>query len=181
MKKLLLFFSLVVPAKVFSQNEVQPDGDKLLWVIVALICLPIVYYLIRFRLFPKKNIKGRPVSVSSRKLKVELEKNRRYRPSVLTLKISNNSRKDIDLQAPVLMFRKLWSKRKFKLKGIDRYEIYPLYLEAGKAHELRIDLSVFYNYDKKLRRFYWTKIRVADTKGKAYTSRYVTMRKSLFS
>jgi hypothetical protein len=116
-----------------------------------------------------------------RRLKIELTKDREYRPNVLTLKIFNNSRRDIDLQAPVLLFRKLWSKRKFKLKGINRYEIYPLYLEAGKVHELRIDLSVFYSHDKKLRRFYWTKIRVADTKGKEYSSRYVTMRKSLFS
>jgi hypothetical protein len=181
MKKLFFFFLINTPFQAFPQNEVPPEGGKLLWFLAILISLPLIYYLLRSRVFSKEKIKGKPGPLFMRRLKIELTKDREYRPNVLTLKIFNNSRRDIDLQAPVLLFRKLWSKRKFKLKGINRYEIYPLYLEAGKVHELRIDLSVFYSHDKKLRRFYWTKIRVADTKGKEYSSRYVTMRKSLFS
>ena len=87
----------------------------------------------------------------------------------------------MDLEAPVLIFRKLFLIRKFKLTGINHSAIYPLYLEAGKVHELRISLSIFHEYDRKLKRYYWSRILMRDTRGRKYTSKYVTLRKSLFS
>ncbi|WP_299580962.1 hypothetical protein [uncultured Sunxiuqinia sp.] len=181
MKKLFFSMLLLLPAGVFAQNEVQPAGYKLLWFIGILVALPIVYYFIQKFFFKGTSQKGKPVSVSRSKLEINLLKDRKYRPTVLTLRVENRSKKDIDLEAPVLSFRKLWSKRKFKLKGINRYEIYPLFLEAGKTHELRIDLSVFYDHDRKLKRFFWAKIQLQDTKGKSYSSSFITLRKSLFS
>ena len=172
---------LLIPFSAFSQNEVQPEGDKLLWVIAILVAVPVIYFLLGRKQFKKGKNNGKPISVPRRKLRIELSKDRKYRPNVLTLKVINKSKKDIDLEAPILHFRKLWSIRKFKLKGINRYEIYPLYLEARKTHELRIDLSVFFSHDRKLKRYYWTKVWVSDTKGKRYSSGYITMRKSLFS
>lgn len=172
---------MLIPFGVVAQNEVAPEGDKLIWFVVILAAIPVVYYLINQLVRKSGSPKVKPFSIPRRKLNIDLLKDRQYRPSVLTLKITNKSRKDIDLEAPVLCFRKIWSKRKFKLKGINRYEIYPLYLEAGKTHELRIDLSVFYSHDRKLKRFYWAKVRVMDTKGKKYSSSYITLRKSLFS
>lgn len=181
MKKLFPLLFFVFPFQAFSQNEVQPEGNKLIWIIVVLMALPVVYYLLFHKFFQKKlRIPGFN-SLWKRSLKVELIKDRQYRPNVLTLKVLNRSRKDVDLDMPTLYFRKLWTKRKFKLKGVDRYEIYPLYLEAGKSHELRIDLSVFFNYDRKLKRYLWAKVRVTDTRGKRYSSRYVILRRSLFS
>lgn len=175
----IVFF--VTPLLVFSQNEIQPEGDKLIWIIVVLMVLPVLYYLLFHKLFQKKITLSGFNQLWKRSLKVELIKDRQYRPNVLTLKVLNRSRKDVDLDMPTLYFRKLWTKRKFKLKGVDRYEIYPLYLEAGKTHELRIDLSVFFNYDRKLKRYLWAKVRVTDAGGKRYSSRYVTLRRSLFS
>lgn len=181
MKKLFFTSLLIIPLGVLGQNEVAPEGYKLLWFVLILVAIPIAYYFINKLVQKPGSQKGRSVSVFRRKLKIDLLKDRSYRPNVLTLKITNRSRKDFDLEAPVLCFRKIWSKRKFKLKGINRYEIYPLYLEAGKTHELRIDLSVFHSHDRNLKRFYWAKIRVRDTKGKKYSSPYITLRKSLFS
>jgi len=181
MKQLFFTSFLVFPLAASAQNEVRPEGYKLLWFVAVLVAIPVAYYLISRLVQKTRNQKSRSVSVSWRKLKIDLLKDRPYRPNVLTMRVTNRSRKDIDLQAPVLCFRKIWSKRKFKLKGINRYEIYPLYLEAGKTHELRIDLSVFYSHDRKLKRFYWAKIRVFDTHGKKYSSSYITLRKSLFS
>ncbi len=181
MKKLFFTSLLIIPLTVLAQNEVAPEGDKLLWFVLILVAIPIVYYFVNKLVQKPGNKKSTPNSLSWRKLKIDLLKDRPYRPNVLTLKITNRSKKDIDVQAPVLCFRKIWSKRKFKLKGINRYEIYPLYLEAGKTHELRIDLSVFYSHDRNIKRFYWAKVRVLDTKGKKYSSSYITLRKSLFS
>ena len=181
MKQLFFISLIVVPFSAFSQNEVRPEGDKLLWIFAILIAIPLVYYLFLSKRLKRKNTSVKPGFRIGRNLKIELVKDKKYRPRVLTLRVLNKSKSDVDLEAPVLHFRKFWSKRKFKLKGIDRYEIYPLYLEAGKTHELRIDLSVFFNYDRKLKRFYWAKVRVVDKKGRTYSSRFITLRKSLFS
>ncbi|HKJ43617.1 MAG TPA: hypothetical protein VKA27_16085 [Sunxiuqinia sp.] len=181
MKQYYFIALLMAPLVVFSDNEIRPEGGTLLWIIAVLLLLPIIYYLVFHVLFKRGKSTTNPKFWWKRRLKVELTKDRKYRPRVLTLKVQNRSSKDIDLEAPVIHFRKLWTKRKFKLKGIDRYEIYPLYLEAGKTHELRIDLSVFFNYDRKLRRFLWAKVRLTNTQGKKYSSRSVTLRKSLFS
>ncbi|WP_321288560.1 hypothetical protein [uncultured Sunxiuqinia sp.] len=181
MKQIFLFAIFSIPFVVFAQNEVKPDGDKLFWFVAVFVAIPLVYIIMNPVFKKPSNLKGKPVSVKKSQLKIELLKDRKFKPNVLTLKIANSSKKDIDLEAPILMFRKIWTKRKFKLKGINQYVIYPLFLEAGKTHELRIDLSVFYNHDRKLKRYFWSKIRVFDTNGKKYSSSYITLRKSLFS
>lgn len=181
MKKLFAILLFIVPFRLFAQNEVQPEGSKLLWAIGVLIALAIIYYLLVHRFIKKNESQKKSGTFFNRKLKVELEKDRDYKPRVLTLRVINRSRHDVDLEAPLLVFRKLRSIRKFKLKGMNRYQIYPLYLEGGKNHELRIDLSVFYNHDKRLRKYYWAEVKVQDARGKKYSSGYVTLRKSLFS
>ncbi len=180
MKQTIFLIVLIIPMMAFSQNEVNPDGYKLLLILLILLLIPFVIFLFR-RIF-KKKVKQKPTAKFYwKKLKVSLGKDKKYRPGNLFLKIENVSRKDVDIEAPVLFFRKLWSKRKFKLKGINRQEIYPLYLEKGKTHELQIDLSVFHQHDRKLKRFYWAKIKLKDTKGTTYSSKYISLRKSLFS
>jgi len=175
----LLFF-LLPPLCCFAQTEVAPEGDKLLIILLVLLLLPLAFFLFK-RMKLKGAKKWRPDFNFKNKLRVELIKNRSTRPDYLTLKVTNGGRQDIDLEAPVLCFRKLWSKRKFKLKGINRTQIYPLYLEKGKTHELGIDLRVFHEHDRKLKKYYWAKVNLADTRGRKYSTKYVTLRKSLFS
>ncbi|MGQ8336106.1 hypothetical protein ACUNWD_06100 [Sunxiuqinia sp. A32] len=181
MKRLILLTLTLTPTFSFAQNEVGSDGDKLLVIILCILILPVLFY------FLSKWRKSRPgyrkpnFSFHWKKLKVSLDKDRKYRPRFLTLRVENVSSRDVDIEAPVLYFRKIWSKRKFKLKGINRYEIYPLYLETAKTHELRVDLNVFHQHDRKLRKYYWAKIRIYDTKGNNYSSKIIALRKSLFS
>lgn len=180
MKRTLSFILAVWPLFAFSQNEVHPEGYKLLIALLLFLAIPVLVFLFR-RIFKKGQKQKTKISFWKKKLKVFLGKDKKYRPAFLFLKIENVSNRDIDIEAPILHFRKLWSKRKFKLKGINRQEIYPLYLEKGKMHELQIDLSVFHQHDRKLRKFYWAKIRFHDTKGRKYSTKYITLRKSLFS
>ena len=175
------YFSMISPVVLQIQNEVGPEGQKL-WVIPMLLLLLLgAYLLFRRQTIKKPGSHKKKFSLSLKRITVDLHKDRNFRPKVLILKVKNNRRKDVDIEAPVLVFRKLWSKRKFKLKGMNRYEIYPLYLEAGKEHELQINLSVFHEHDRSIRRFYWAKVFVFDTKGRKYSSKYVTLRKSLYS
>ncbi|WP_423130332.1 hypothetical protein [Gaoshiqia sp. Z1-71] len=180
MRRTCLLIFLLIPLVVFSQDEVGPDGYLLLWFLIIPAVVALIWIFVRWL---KNNGKAKPAgpSFSFRRLTVDLKKDRKHRPNTLTLLIRNNRSRDVDIEAPVLLFRKLWSIRKFKLKGINRYQIYPLYLEAGKSHELRISLAVFHEHDRGLRKYYWAKILLQDTRGRKYASKYVTLRKSLFS
>ena len=179
MKKLFLALALLVLAstRTMAANEIGPEGFKLLWIILIGLC---IFLLLWFMLFRKSKISF-PKIPFLRKLKIELVKNKYYKPTHLNLVIKNISSKDVDIEAPVILFRKLFAKRKFKLKGINKSEIYPLYLEKGKTHDLLINLSVFHNYDRKLKKYYWCRVFFEDTKGRKYSTKYVKLRSSLFS
>lgn len=179
MRKLLILVIVLVPSFCFGQTEVGPDGYFPLVILCLLVGVPLLF------LFLRKLLKGRLGGVfpwfAKRRLHVELIPNRGYRPDLLKLLVKNGTQKDIDIEAPVLVIRKLWSIRKFKLKGINRAEIYPLYLEKGKTHELQISLSVFHKHDPTLRSYYWTRVLLKDTTGHRYSTNYITLRKSLVS
>lgn len=179
MRNLILFLVLLYP--LFSFSSVEPDPQSYRLVLLAVVILAVLFLFPVFRTLKRKYPISFYLPFVGKQLQVGLLQDRRYRPKTLTLTVKNKSRRDADIQPPVIMFRKLLSIRKFKLKGIDRYELYPLYLEAGKTHELKINLSVFHGYDSSLKKYYWAKILVRDKKGRKYSTRYVTLRKSLFS
>lgn len=156
-----------------AQNEVGPDGDKLLWILLILV-LAILAWL----RFGKKSKKGKPL-FKRESVKISLEKNKLYFPDSLKLSITNTGNVDLDLDRPVLTFDKFWIKRNFKLKGIDKRELYPLYLEKGKTHTLNIDLNHFYSYDKKLKGYSKIKIALTNVKNKKLGAKSVYTRKTL--
>ena len=179
MPRLFLLLLLSLPAFCFGQTEVGPDNYFLYVAIAFILGAPVILYLIFARRrkskfsFKKWFQKGR--------VEVKLVPNRKYRPDELTLVVRNNRKQAIDLESPVLIIRKLWSVRKFKLKGVNRAEIYPLYLESGKTHELQIKLDVFHRHDSSLRSYYWARVLLKDTSGLTYPTNYITLRKSFVS
>ncbi|MBN2775103.1 MAG: hypothetical protein JXR31_12680, partial [Prolixibacteraceae bacterium] len=114
------------------------------------------------------------------KAEIVLVKDRLYFPDYLKLTIKNTGNTNIDLERPLLIFDNFWIKRKFRLKGINNAQIYPLYLEAGKTHTLEIDLNGFYRHDKKLKKYPKTKIICYSVEGKKLGSKSVYLRKTLF-
>ena len=181
-KKLLLSLFLFT-GLIFLAIKADPGTERFLVLLLLGVAFMAFLYLLQ-------KMSGRGISSSffsryfkfwKRRIDVSLQKDRRYMPGSLILEIRNNQRKDADLEPPVLIFRKLLLTRKFKLKGIKHYQIYPLFLEAGKVHEFRIDLDNFYEYDKTLKYYYWSRIFVKEKGGRSYYSGYVTLRKSLFS
>ncbi len=169
-----MFINLVL----FAQNEVAPEGAKLLWFLLVLV-LGIGLYFVFSRKSKKTGSQKKPL-FQRKRIKIELKKERLYYPDELLLKVENTGNSDIDLDKPLLIFDNFWLKRKFKLKGMDNRTFYPLYLEKGKTHTLRIDLNRFYLHDKKLKKFPKTKVKVFDVKGKQLGSKSVYLRKTLF-
>lgn len=179
MKRILFICSiLLASSELYAQNEIGPDGDKLVYVFLF-IALLIAVFLITGKKRSKVDKKASR-GVGFRKIDVQVEKDALYYPDKLTLTVTNKGGQDVDLDKPLLVFDNFWMKRKFRLKGMNQYNFYPLYLEKGKTHTLQIDLTQFYGHDKSLKKFPKSKVVVFDVKGKRLGSSSVYLRKTLF-
>ena len=178
-KALTLTLFLVTTKYIFSQNEVGPDGDKLLGILIAVALLGIVFLLLK-RAEKKKTSKSRGTFFQFKRVQIEIKKDRVFYPDTLTLSVRNTGNTDIDLDNPLLILDNFWLKRKFKIKGMQNHILYPLYLESGKIHTLEIDINRFYRHDKSLKKFPKAKIVISDVKGKRLGSKSVFLRKTLF-
>ena len=169
------------PLAIFSGNETDPEKLQLLRIIAILvIILGLLMARGIWKFFQKKENRSRIFWFLNKvKLEVTLEKDRLFRPQVLTMTISNIGKQEADLNAPVIEFRKIWTKRKFKLNGIKGQQVYPLFLNPGLTHELQIETATFHQYDRTIKSFYWARIYVSDVEGHQWKSNKVKLRKSL--
>lgn len=168
-----LFFSQIG----LAQNEVGPEGGKLFVVLAAAILLALVMFLF----INAKNIFNalQVALFSAEKIKIEIKKDRKYYPDILELIVKNTGRGDVDISQPVLVFDNFWFKRKFKLKGTNNYHFYPLILEKGNTHALKIDLNRFYRHDNRLKKYPKARIIITERKGKRLGTKSVFLRKTL--
>jgi hypothetical protein len=178
-KVLVMVVSLLFSKLLFAQNEVGPDGDKLLWVIMVVVALSVVFLLFHKTGEKSTSSKRRPF-FAFRNVRVKLTKDRMYYPDTLELTIKNIGNTYVDLDRPLLVFDNFWLKRKFRLNGAGSRIFYPLYLEKGQEHTLEIDINHFYRHDKSLKKFPKTKVIAYDVKGKRLGSKSVYLRKTLF-
>jgi len=172
-KYFLLLLILVSTLNLSAQNEVRPDGDKIVWVLLIFLATVFLFFV-----YTKKGSIKQTLFVRQR-IKIELEKSRLYFPDFLTLTVHNIGNTDIDIDRPLLIFDNFWLKRKFRLKGVENRSFYPLYLVKGHLHKLNIDLNHFYSYDRKLKRFPKVKIILFNVKGRRLGSNSVYLRKTL--
>lgn len=163
-----------------SQLAEGVEKETLVWIILFM-SIPFLVVFAAFIYRMTRNIK--PIKLSRFlkivKLEILLEKDKPLRPQVLTMTIRNVGKNDADIDSPVLEFRKIWTKRRFKLSGISGQPIYPMFIYPGKAHQLRIETSTFHQYDRSIKSFYWARILVSDVDGRQWKSNKVKLRKSL--
>jgi len=178
MKKALNILLLTITGYVPPNNEVGPEGYKLIWFIIIIIIAFIAVSAIVGTEKTKGNIKD--IFKQRKKIEVNLKKDRLYYPDILELTITNTGSSDLDIDKPLLVFGSFWLKRKFVLKGTNNYYLYPLFLGRGQSHKLNIDLNRFYLHDKSLKRLPRAKVIVYEVKGKRLGSCQVLLRKTLF-
>lgn len=178
-KGYLLLIKLSLPPFI-SQLAEKVEKETLVWIILFMT-IPFLFVLSIFIYRISRNIK--PIKLSRFlkivKLEILLEKDKPLRPQLLTMTIRNTGKNEADIDAPVLEFRKIWTKRKFKLNGINGNAIYPMFINSGKTHQLRIETSTFHQYDRSIKSFYWARIIVTDVDGRKWKSNSVKLRKSL--
>lgn len=180
MKKGTVFTFLLLNSQlIYAQNEIGPEGHKLLWIILLIVVISGVF-IYTSKPFKKTKKKERGGLLRRGKIKITLDKDALYYPSNLSLSIRNAGNSDLDIDKPLLVFDNFWLRRKFRIKGQDNYSFYPLYLEKGKTHTLQINLDRFYSHDKKLRNFPKAKVYLTDVNGKKLGSKSIFLRKTLF-
>ncbi|MDR2910774.1 MAG: hypothetical protein LBV47_05355 [Bacteroidales bacterium] len=175
-KGLILLLYLIYSTNAFAQNEIGPDGDKLL-IIFLLFIVSVSVFLLLNRL-ERRGKKKKPF-FQFRRININLEKDRLYYPDTLTLTVKNTGNVDLDLDRPLLVFDNFWLKRKFKVKGMTNRTFYPLYLEKNKTHVLEIDINQFYTHDKRLKKFPKVKVSILDVKGRRLGGKSIFLRKTL--
>jgi hypothetical protein len=174
-------FLLLVSNPLLFLSEFSSGVDKetlvLIIIFLSVLLLAVLGYEVIRHL---RNRNSGFLSILFRKvqLKVSVEKDRLFYPKVLTMTIRNTGNQPVDISAPVLEYRKIWSKRKFKLNGVSGQQIYPLLLEPGKVHRLPIETVTFHQYDSEIRSYYWARIYVSDVEGRKWKSNDVKLRKS---
>lgn len=146
-------------------HNVGPEGYKIFWGIAALLVPLIVYYLWKripwSRLF-RANQSREP---SNEELSLSLLGEPEFRPIVLYLRMKNHSDRTMDIEAPVIVFKRWRSSRKFRIRKVNESEIYPLLLDAGQTHELTVQLEPFYRKEPILRTATRVRVEVAEVNG----------------
>jgi len=174
----VVLFLFLGPGPLLSaQNEIGPEGHKLLWLLVLLVPLVLFAFVLLFKEI-RKSTSG--FFVKKEKIELSLVKDRMHYPDTVTLILRNVGNSDVDIDRPLLVFDNFWMKRKFKVKGIQNARIYPLYLAKGETHQLKIDLNGFYHHDKSLKKYPKTKVVVYNVQGKCLGSKSVYLRNTLF-
>ncbi len=176
-KALILFYFLIFSTELFAQNEIGPEGRKLFLIMAILIGMLFVLFVL---LKPKRKLKSVKRYIFRRKkVRLEITKDRMYYPDYLDLTIKNTGNTDVDIDQPLIVFDNFWLKRKFKLKGTNHYRFYPLYLEKGKTHSLKIDINRFYKHDNRLKKFPKMRFVITEINGKRLATGSVFLRKTL--
>jgi len=178
MKKALILPGFLLLAQyTYPQNEIGPEGGKLLVVFVASLLLALVIFL----LVKAKSVWRDFVTLvfSGKRLKITIKKDRKYYPDLLQLEVKNKGNGDVDIARPLLIFDNFWFRRKFKLKGTNNYHFYPLILEKGDTHSLKIDLERFYKHDNRIKKYPKVKVVIYEREGRKLGSKSVFLRKTL--
>lgn len=170
------------PLALFSGHETDPEKLQLLR-IIAILAVLLGFFILReaLKFLRQPSNRRRLFSYNKKKVKLEvtLDKDKAFRPQLLTMTIRNKGKEDVDLNAPVIEFSKIWSKRKFKVNGINGHQVYPLFLYPDHVHQLQIETITFHQYDRSIKSYYWARVYVSDAEGRQWKSNKVKLRKSL--
>jgi hypothetical protein len=182
MKQRFFLLLTLFPVWGLTQDDSGLDRQTLIqiiFVLSALLVLVLSYEI--WRLLKSRNSGSFSRLFRKVKLEVSLGKDRLFRPQVLTLTIRNVGKREADLEAPVLEFKKIWSRRKFKLNGTNGQQMYPMYLGCGMIHQLHLETATFHQYDRSIKSYYWARIYVSDVEGRRWRSNSIKLRKSLIT
>jgi hypothetical protein len=147
--------------------------------ILFILMLPLVFVILKKRIRGNK-VSGKKRSVKERltptKVKVDFVGERKFRPRNLKLSVENTGSIEVDLNAPVIIFKRWRSVRKFRIKPSGTTDVYPTWLEPGNKYVLNINLEDFYQSEPELRRACRVRIEITDINDKKFKSDFIRLR-----
>ena len=149
------------------------------WSLIVAVLVIGYFFLTRTRTFAKGN-DGKKLSFNKRRApyaaEIGLAKSTRFNPTNIRMSVTNTGTKDVDLNAPVIIFKRWFSKRKFRVLKVGHSVIYPLLLEPGKTYVLDISLEQFYESVPELQLACRMCIEMQDQKGMRFKSRTIRLK-----
>lgn len=148
-------------------------------VIIVLLLAVLSYFLMRNRIY-RKGIPGRKLTLSERivprKVKITLSGDRAYKPLNIMMTVWNIGKREVDLYAPLLIFRRWGSKRIFRILTVGYAEIYPMLIDPGKESVVNISLEQFYQSVPELRRACRMSVEMKDDTGRKFRSTTIRLK-----
>jgi hypothetical protein len=146
--------------------------------IVILIGTIVLYFLLER--YYRRGTPGRKRSFGERllrrKVEIILSGNRPVKPSHVLMTVRNTGRREVDLLAPVLVFKRWRSKRMFRILTVKESEIYPMFMDPGQESVVNISLGQFYQSVPELKRACRLSVEMKDDTGKKYKSRTIRLK-----
>jgi len=169
MRKVVTSILGIIPLFCFGQTEVGPDGYVLYVFFAILLSVPLLFVLKKLG----ERMKRSWANWSLRnQIGVRLTNGSN---GLINIGVENRSTQQQTLDAPTLIFRKGFSTRKFRLKGINKVVIYPLVVESGQARELQFNLNVFHKHDAGLKHYRYIRISFSTNAGKVYSTNWTKL------
>ena len=160
--------------------DLSPSVLMLLkWSLIITILVIVFFVFNRTRTFAK-GTRSKKLSFSKRRVlydaEIDLIKSQRFNPSNIEMVVTNTGTKDIDLNAPVIIFKRWFTKRKFRVLRVEHSEIYPILIEPGKSSLLDISLDQFYDTVPELQLACRMSIEMKDQNGKKFKSQTIRLK-----
>lgn len=165
---------------ILAMMELSPFVLILLkWSLIILVLVIGFFVFNRTRTFAK-GTSGKKMSFRKRSksydAEISLNKNRRFNPSNIEMTVTNTGTKEIDLHAPVIIFRRWFTKRKFRVLKVEYSEIYPILIAPGKASVLAISLEQFYETVPELQLACRMSVEMKDLNGDRFKSQTIRLK-----
>jgi hypothetical protein len=144
-------------------QEVHSNVPYLI-IILAVLVFPLIFVLIKKR------------KLTPSKVKINFVGERKFRPRLFNLTFENKGKSEIDLNAPILIFKRWRTERRFRIKPSNKTDIYPILLEPDKNYTLNINLEDFYEADADLKKAGRIRVETTDVRGKKFTSHFVRLK-----
>ncbi len=156
-------------------------NSRVLW-IAGTLCLVLV--IAGIVIFVKKNrgdqVRGRKLSFRERfqfrKASIVLSGDKNYKPKFITIRVQNPGKRPVDLQAPVLIFKRWNSSRKFRINSFGGIDDFPIWLEPGYEAKWNVELGQFYNKVPELRRACRLSAEMKEVSVKKFISRTIRLK-----
>jgi hypothetical protein len=148
-------------------------------ILIVFLLTLLVFYFLRGRIY-RKGIPGRKLTFGERlirsKIEITLSGNRPLNPSYILMTVRNIGKREVDLDAPILIFKRWRSRRKFRILTVGESEIYPMFMDPGQESVVNISLEQFYQSAPELRRACRLSTEMKDDTDRRFRSRTIRLK-----